>query len=79
MAWEPIRLAWSIDGKEGHGESFISTVENIKLLNNVKDEMNAKYGYGTHWIEYKPEGSILSPNTTEKYERLTDYSLFSSN
>lgn len=70
MAFEPVRLAWKIKGDEGHGSSFISTVTNIEMLQAWVREMNQKYGFGTHWLETQPQGTILNPNVDGKFLKL---------
>ena len=40
-------IHWEINGKTGHGEPFDARMAAVWVK-----EMNAKYGAGTHWLEY---------------------------
>ncbi len=44
-----IRIAWKIDGKEGHGLPFHP--KQRKHLEDFCADGNKRFGPGTHWIE----------------------------
>ena len=44
-----IRISWSIAGVSGHGHWFHHN--DRALLQGWCDELNERYGAGTHWIE----------------------------
>jgi len=50
-----IRISWTIDNASGHGDWFSN--DNQECLQAWVDEMNRKYGRGTHKIEYSSKNS----------------------
>ena len=46
-----IRIAWNIDGQQGHGTWFPHK-DYETLLSHVK-RCNEEFGRYTHWIEYE--------------------------
>lgn len=45
-----VRVDWKIGNASGHGSWF--DITSIDQLQNAVDELNKKYGKGTHWLVF---------------------------
>lgn len=66
-----IRIAWSIGGKQGHGQWVPDTESKRALYEQIVRDQNRRYGAWTHWLAESPPNAIPSaePNSANSAHR----------
>ena len=59
---ERIRIAWEINGAKGNGEWQDESKSDTMWA--LIDELDSRYGDGTHWMEFKSIEDMYDKNPT---------------